>query len=184
MHELLHCAGLFHEQSRKDRDDYVVINWGNIVSDKKHNFEIASWSKDIGPYNYDSIMHYHCRSRTFSIDPNIWIIWPKQYAGIGQRIGLSAGDVSAIEAMYYDIDPNRGKPNFPAMALPSLNFDPICTHLPPTPATSAQCAAWSQQLLHLEKARDASFEEDIFEWKRYGALIAALRRKMSAGGCG
>ena len=60
-HELLHAAGLFHEQSRSDRDNYVNIHWGNIQSDKKGNFKKASrwWlpiAKDIGPYNFASVM--------------------------------------------------------------------------------------------------------------------------------
>ena len=38
LHELLHTLGLWHEQSRLDRDQYVRILWENIRAGKEDNF--------------------------------------------------------------------------------------------------------------------------------------------------
>lgn len=59
VHELFHAAGLWHEQSRADRDSYVIIEYVNISDPNKvHNFNqhIAD-GKMLGQYDYDSIMH-------------------------------------------------------------------------------------------------------------------------------
>jgi len=61
IHELMHAAGFFHEQSRYDRDSYVKVNWGNICCGANSNFNKESSSRIqlLGePYDLKSIMHY------------------------------------------------------------------------------------------------------------------------------
>ena len=38
IHELMHAAGFWHEQSRADRDDYIEINYDNVLDGMGHNF--------------------------------------------------------------------------------------------------------------------------------------------------
>ena len=57
-HELAHTLGMWHEQSRPDRDSYVSIEFDRIVDGEEHNFDMHP-SEDIhGPYDFDSVMHY------------------------------------------------------------------------------------------------------------------------------
>ncbi len=60
-HETLHAIGFWHEQSRKDRNSYVSINYDNIINGYEHNFDIQQDSIEGGlgsPYDYSSVMHY------------------------------------------------------------------------------------------------------------------------------
>ena len=51
-HEIMHSLGIYHEMSRKDRDNYITINWGNIESGANNNFQQYS-SYDIGGFDYN-----------------------------------------------------------------------------------------------------------------------------------
>lgn len=99
VHEIGHTIGLFHEQCRLDRDKHVTIKWDQIEKGKKHNFEIdKESSKDLGKYDFGSIMHYSANAFAKGKDPTI-VTKPKGKA-IGQRDGLSKGDISAVADMY------------------------------------------------------------------------------------
>ena len=96
VHEILHSAGLWHEQSRTDRDNYVTINWANIEAGKEHNFQRHdSDGFDINTYDYSSIMHYARNS--FGINT---IVPKNPTANIGQRDGMSTLDKLGLIALY------------------------------------------------------------------------------------
>ena len=98
IHEIGHTVGLWHEQSRKDRDQYVTVNYGNIQSGMEHNFDQhINDGDDIGSYDYDSIMHYPPWAFSKNDQPTIVA---NNGVPIGQRENLSAEDIEAVKAIY------------------------------------------------------------------------------------
>ncbi len=70
MHELAHTLGFWHEQSRADRGSKVRIHIDRVEDGKEHNFDIQSSAPTYGPYDFDSVMHYHACS--FSTCDDCW----------------------------------------------------------------------------------------------------------------
>ena len=103
-HEMGHIVGLNHEQNRLDRDSYILIHTDRISSSYLPNFAISSSAdfQDYGSYDFGSIMHYPLSafatdgvSRT--MDP---IVAVPSGTVIGQRSGLSSGDIASARMMY------------------------------------------------------------------------------------
>merc|ERR1712142_1018133 len=126
MHEMAHTLGLYHEQSRPDRDSHVTIKFENIKDGRSFNFNKLNGIKTLNTkYDYDSMMHYGAKA--FSKNGKITIETKdrsKQYV-IGQRDGFSQTDIQELKKMY---------PNLPA----------TCGYSTPCKDLDSRCAQWSK----------------------------------------
>jgi hypothetical protein len=102
IHEIGHTVGLWHEQSREDRDRYVRIIKENIAPEAMPNFlQQVTDGDDLGEYDYGSIMHYP--RNAFSANGGDTIVPVRPNVRIGQRKALSAGDIAGVRQMYAEI---------------------------------------------------------------------------------
>ena len=100
IHEISHALGMWHEQSRCDRDTYVRIVWENIASGYDHNFDKeCAGASDVFGYDEGSIMHYG--PTAFSVNGLPTIVSLRGLDRLmGQRSGLSGTDANTIDYMY------------------------------------------------------------------------------------
>jgi len=134
VHEIGHVVGLFHEQSRNDRDQYVTVLWSNIEdaagTDRDSNrrqfckaFHYGGSEIPGTAYDYESIMHYgvygfgkskeNCTTppdedgRCPTLKPDAEKLKQKKVplVRVGQRERLSKGDIEVINTLYPPKEP-------------------------------------------------------------------------------
>jgi len=100
IHETMHSLGFYHEHTRPDRDQYVVIDLSKIphpVGSKEYyslasQYQVQPFSVAFGQLDFESIMMYGSSSILYSPSkPTGWV---------GQRSGLSQGDISGLAEVY------------------------------------------------------------------------------------
>lgn len=95
VHELLHALGFYHQQSATERDEYVKINWENILDGHAHNFNkyarthITNFGVE---YDYQSVMHYSSRAFSKNGKATIEPLVRKSYIESRVRFGFSKKD--------------------------------------------------------------------------------------------
>ncbi|XP_067305953.1 meprin A subunit beta-like [Pseudorasbora parva] len=102
-HEFLHALGFLHEQSRYDRDDYVTINFQNIIKEQRSNFD--KYGKNLitiqgTPYDYYSVMHYDKNAFSNGNGSTIITKRPEFQDVIGQRLDISEYDAIELNKLY------------------------------------------------------------------------------------
>lgn len=104
IHEIGHALGLKHEQCRADRDEYIVVYYDNIKSDRRHNFDKVSGSayKTSAAFDYSSVMIYnsYITDPNFVYDPTKPVMLTKEGVAFSRSYTPTDLDVQAINEMY------------------------------------------------------------------------------------
>ncbi|WP_438422384.1 M12 family metallopeptidase [Aquimarina macrocephali] len=108
VHELGHTLGFVHEQTRSDRDDYVIIKWENIQSGMEGNFRKDQNAQLLtGSFDIKSIMMYYSYGFSKNGKPTITLLNGQTYTGAQQTI--SALDIEGTNKAY----PSNDNPSDP-----------------------------------------------------------------------
>nr|XP_055042854.1 meprin A subunit beta isoform X2 [Misgurnus anguillicaudatus]XP_055042855.1 meprin A subunit beta isoform X3 [Misgurnus anguillicaudatus] len=102
-HEFLHALGFWHEQSRYDRDDYIIIVWDQIEEGKEKNFNLHDDTESTSfgvPYDYSSVMHYSKTAFSKNKEPTMVPKIPEFINVIGQSMEFSDNDLLKLNRMY------------------------------------------------------------------------------------
>jgi hypothetical protein len=105
LHEIGHAIGLYHEQSRADRDNHLTINWNNIATDAESQWQFKTYiaqgrnGADHGLFDWESIMLYGSYAGSINGFPTM-VKKPNSTVFFANGTTLSAGDIASVANMY------------------------------------------------------------------------------------
>ena len=112
-HEMGHIVGLWHEQQRCDRDNYVRVTGSAPAWDLAYYFNFGKRCekniKDYGPYDFNALMGYDYQTGTPTITTTVdyqqrssfpYLTYCGEPGDAGSALGLSSGDIYTINTMY------------------------------------------------------------------------------------
>jgi len=104
LHEIGHAIGLYHEQSRPDRDKYIEVQEDQLREGKISQFREHSNATVLSDYDLESIMHYSNSTflkdggtRTFEVIADNTTVAASQ---VGRFSSISRKDVESVNKLY------------------------------------------------------------------------------------
>lgn len=118
-HEMGHSLGLEHEHQRANREDFIVVNYGNVVPGNNSVFDVLPTAVPFGGYDLESVMHYG--RDVLSTQPGVLdtITVKPAYQKYQRRLSnaaLSPGDRALVAHLY-------GPPAVPLSAVVTTTAD-------------------------------------------------------------
>ena len=168
IHEIGHTVGFWHTQSRQDRDAHVRVRLENVGPLYWDQFtQEFTGGVDIGPYPYDSIMHYGAAGDAKGAFVSIETL----PAGIplGQRVGLTASDIDTSKRMYGRLV---------QCCVIATNPDGLDVIVDGARVTAPVLFNWSEGSTHTIQADSTTFtggRNQFARWSDYGAQTHAIR---------
>lgn len=103
VHEFMHALGVFHEQTRQDRNNHIIVNWQHVGT--KPN-RISQYK--IYTYKHSGFDHDNFDFKSIMMYPSIWNSKTRGWTMTDlnnnpfsvQRTGLSAGDIALLNNLY------------------------------------------------------------------------------------
>lgn len=100
VHEICHALGMFHEQSRANRDNYIRVHYENIDPENRHNFNRESNNYHMIGWDFDfnSVMLYGSYAFSKNNQPTMTKMDGSTFSGHGEF--LSEDDRKFLNTFY------------------------------------------------------------------------------------
>ncbi|WP_078777721.1 M12 family metallopeptidase [Elizabethkingia ursingii] len=97
-HEIMHSMGIEHEQSRPDRDKYIIVHTNRIQRGMENNWNIEPEFAGFGTFDFKSVMLYDSNAGSIDSRPVMTKLDGTTFES--NEEGLSEGDYAGINHLY------------------------------------------------------------------------------------